>query len=108
MLYEGCDPIATTRPWRKALRRLRNRPSSDRGPVLFLALLRLAAIFRSEVIAYSATSVNSASMASDEAAFSGGPISTALSRAMPPFVSARRLRSACRLHPSQSDYVGVL
>jgi hypothetical protein len=40
-------------------------------------------------------------MASDEAALSGGPISTARSRAMPPFVSTRRLRSACRLHPSQ-------
>src|ERR1700682_6596952 len=36
------------KPWRRALRRDASRPASERGPVLFLALLRLAAICRSD------------------------------------------------------------
>ena len=42
-------PVA--RPWRRALCRDAARPAAERGPVLFLAFLRLAAIFRSDVIA---------------------------------------------------------
>jgi hypothetical protein len=40
----------TARPWRKAFRRVRALPALLRGPVLFCALRRLAAILASEVI----------------------------------------------------------
>src|SRR5271165_773699 len=47
---EGSPPIATANPWRRAFRRAASRPATERGPVLFLALLRLAVIFRSDGI----------------------------------------------------------
>jgi hypothetical protein len=46
----GSLPMAMANPWHSALRRDASRPARERGPVLFLALFRLAAIFRSEVM----------------------------------------------------------
>jgi hypothetical protein len=50
LLKDGSVPIATARPWRNALRRLRRRPTSDLRPVLFCAFFRFEAAFRSDVI----------------------------------------------------------
>jgi hypothetical protein len=46
----GSPPMATANPWRRAFRRAASRPATERGPVLFLALLRLAVIFPSDGI----------------------------------------------------------
>ena len=46
----GSLPMPVARPWRRAFCRDAARPASERGPVLFLAFLRLAAIFRSDVM----------------------------------------------------------
>src|SRR6516165_2454138 len=51
-LHERCGIAtnATANPWRRACGRAASRPATERGPVLFLALLRLAVIFRSDGI----------------------------------------------------------
>ncbi len=40
------------KPWRRALRRDASRPALERGPVLFVAFFRLAAICRFEARRY--------------------------------------------------------